>query len=391
MIPVSARNIEFVGHTRPAGPRRRRAGHGPQRPCLCRAHVFGRLHGHRCARPAASAPGQLRRGAAQFARLSPANPRRPAADGQFAEHLGVAGLRDPNDYFKASITETFTKRDKTFTAGLRVFDISKPAEPREIAFMPVDGLGLHRLWYVGGRYAYASCHWQGFTDHVLAIIDMQEPTRPEVVGRWWLPGMHTAGGETPSWNGQALCAASRDRRRQSRLCRVARRRADDPRCRRPDRAEAPLSHRNWCPPFGGGTHTPLPLARPQPRGLRRRGQSRQLRERHPALLGVRCARADEPHTDRRLPDPGRGGLLQEGRQIRPAQSARKPPRLVPELGADLRDLPECRGARVRHRRPVCAARGRAFRPARAREDGRSAAATARRSSSRTMSMSRPTG
>ncbi len=46
--------------------------------------------------------------------------------------------------------------------------------------MPVDGLGLHRLWYVGGRYAYASCHWQGFTDHVLAIIDMQDPTSP----RW---------------------------------------------------------------------------------------------------------------------------------------------------------------------------------------------------------------
>ena len=92
----------------------------------------------------------------------------------------LQGYSDPNDYFKASITETFTKREKTFTAGLRVFDISKPSEPREIGFMPVDGLGLHRLWYVGGRYAYASCHWQGFTDHVLAVIDMAEPTRPEV-------------------------------------------------------------------------------------------------------------------------------------------------------------------------------------------------------------------
>ena len=94
----------------------------------------------------------------------------------------LQGYSDPNDYFKASITETFTRREKEFTAGLRVFDISKPAEPREIAFMPVDGLGLHRLWYVGGRYAYASCHWQGFTDHVLAIIDMADPTRPEAVG-----------------------------------------------------------------------------------------------------------------------------------------------------------------------------------------------------------------
>ncbi|MGA8402043.1 MAG: hypothetical protein WB697_19295, partial [Stellaceae bacterium] len=114
----------------------------------------------------------------------------------------MQGYSDPNDYFKASITDTFTRREKTFTAGMRVFDISKPAEPREIGFMPIDGLGLHRMWYVGGRYAYASCHWQGFTDHVLAIIDMADPTKPEVVGRFWLPGMNTGAGETPSWKGR---------------------------------------------------------------------------------------------------------------------------------------------------------------------------------------------
>src|SRR5213080_4412042 len=137
----------------------------------------------------------------------------------------LQGYSDPNDYFKASITETFTRRDKTFTAGLRVFDISKPAEPREIAFMPVDGLGLHRLWYVGGRYAYASCHWQGFTDHVLAIIDMQNPMRAEVDPRH-APGRR----RNPELEGTALRAASRHCRRQPRLCRVARRRNDNPRC-----------------------------------------------------------------------------------------------------------------------------------------------------------------
>jgi hypothetical protein len=37
-----------------------------------------------------------------------------------------------------------------------------------------------------------------FTGHVLAVIDIKEPTRG-IVGRWWLPGMHAAGGETPTW------------------------------------------------------------------------------------------------------------------------------------------------------------------------------------------------
>src|SRR3546814_6208634 len=31
---------------------------------------------------------------------------------------------------------------------------------------------------------------------------MREPSRPEEVSRWWLPGQHVAAGETPSWPGQ---------------------------------------------------------------------------------------------------------------------------------------------------------------------------------------------
>jgi hypothetical protein len=94
----------------------------------------------------------------------------------------LQGYSDPNDYFKGSITDTFTRREKAFAAGLRVYDISRPAEPREIAFMPVEGLGLHRLWYVGGRYAYASAHWEGYTDHILAVIDMAERRGPRSSG-----------------------------------------------------------------------------------------------------------------------------------------------------------------------------------------------------------------
>ena len=33
------------------------------------------------------------------------------------------------------------------------------------------------------------------TDHILAIVDLQNITKPEIVSKWWLPGMHRAGGE----------------------------------------------------------------------------------------------------------------------------------------------------------------------------------------------------
>ena len=39
----------------------------------------------------------------------------------------------------------------------------------------------------------------GFTDYIFLTIDLADPRKPEVAGRWWLPGMHQAGGETPDW------------------------------------------------------------------------------------------------------------------------------------------------------------------------------------------------
>jgi len=162
--------------------------------------------------------------------------------------------QDESDYYGRSINET---GDRGYAAGMRVFDISHPAEPVEIAFMPVDGKGVHRIWWDGGRFAYLSVLAHGFTDHIFSVVDLDDPAAPVEVGRWWMPGMWTAGGETPTWTGRwalhhaviaddiAYCGW-----RDGGLVLLDLKDPTKP---------SLLGHRNWCPPFGGGTHSGLPL------------------------------------------------------------------------------------------------------------------------------------
>jgi hypothetical protein len=76
------------------------------------------------------------------------------------------------------------------STGLLVYDIKDPADPRRIGFLPIDGLGVHRIWFAGGRYAYASARETGYRNRILIVVDLADPTRPRVVSRWWWPGQH---------------------------------------------------------------------------------------------------------------------------------------------------------------------------------------------------------
>ena len=44
---------------------------------------------------------------------------------------------DKTEYYSQSFADTFGGQQLDFAAGLRVYDISSPAQPREIGFMPV--------------------------------------------------------------------------------------------------------------------------------------------------------------------------------------------------------------------------------------------------------------
>jgi hypothetical protein len=161
-------------------------------------------------------------------------------------------------YFENALADSITNRKK-FRSGLSIHDISRPGEMKEIAFLEIPGLGINRLWWAGGRYAAVAAHMDGFTDHFLCMVDLRNITKPEIVGRWWMPGMNRAAGEPSTlapgrrvalhhmitagnrgygaWRDGGLTVHDLSDPTNPKM----------------------ISHINWCPPFPGGTHTPLPL------------------------------------------------------------------------------------------------------------------------------------
>ena len=153
---------------------------------------------------------------------------------QYASQAGL--LRQVAGGFRADRTAVRGR-----LAHLRRFDTGNPARDRLSCDMP--GFGAHRIWWVGGRYAYVSVHFEGFIDHALAVIDVSNPDKAKA-GRTLVAARHeprrrrNAAGLV--W--QAHGAASSHQRGQYRLCRLARRRLHHSRSERsaePETAQPP--------------------------------------------------------------------------------------------------------------------------------------------------------
>ena len=82
-------------------------------------------------------------------------------------------------------------------AGMDLFDISKPEEPKLISHFDASGphsRGAHCVWFVDGEYVHLSSGAPDFEpidpkdDQFYRIIDVRNPSKPEEAGRWWYPG-----------------------------------------------------------------------------------------------------------------------------------------------------------------------------------------------------------
>jgi hypothetical protein len=179
------------------------------------------------------------------------------AKDMFAE----AALADERNYYKAKGSfHAEPAAERNWSAGLAVYDISAPDAPRQIGFMAVEGGGLHRCWYTGGRWAYASALLDGFSDYILVTIDMEDPARPRLAGKYWLPGMNLAAGETPHWPSEVGRFGLHHAIIHGDIAYCSWRDACLAVVDVADRAAPKLIvHKVWAPPFGGGTHNALPL------------------------------------------------------------------------------------------------------------------------------------
>ena len=91
---------------------------------------------------------------------------------------------------------SFTPQKNPLPAVL-LWDISDPENPRRLSSWMGGDTGAHRNSYPGGKYAYLSTSYPGFTGNIMVVLDVSDPAHPKDIGKWWQPGQK-AGEPAPS-------------------------------------------------------------------------------------------------------------------------------------------------------------------------------------------------
>lgn len=152
-----------------------------------------------------------------------------------------------------------------FDSGFRIFDIKDPSEPKQVSYAKVAGRGVHRFWIDEEKeWALLPSFMDGYQGRILLIYDIHDLEKPKELARWWYPGQKTKGREESApWR-----KAGRDYRAHGPPIRIGNRiyvgywdagalilDASNP------RDISIISQTNLSPPYGGCTHTALPVTR----------------------------------------------------------------------------------------------------------------------------------
>ncbi len=168
---------------------------------------------------------------------------------ELADRLGVEAIDIP------ALEEA--EKNPYDKGGFKIYDVSNRARPELIAYQKTGGIGVHRF-DMDANYAYISTEMAGFIGNILVIYDIRDPAHPAEMSRWWMPGQHTAGGETPDWPGRQnrLHHALRFGDEMWAGCWHGGLRVIDVRDIAKPRT---LAEYNYHPPFPEPTHTVMPL------------------------------------------------------------------------------------------------------------------------------------
>ncbi|HXP77736.1 MAG TPA: hypothetical protein VN823_26615 [Stellaceae bacterium] len=159
-------------------------------------------------------------------------------------------------------------------AGIELFDIAEPEQPRSIGFFDCSGphsRGVHQVWFVDGETIHCSGGAPDFQprnprdDQAYRIVDVRNPAKPVELGRWWVPGTREGDDAPPPPRHPQFDTGIRAHNTNVYP-------------ERPDRAYVgmidggawildisdrarpkPVGHWNPHPPYPGFTHTVLPL------------------------------------------------------------------------------------------------------------------------------------
>ena len=193
-----------------------------------------------------------------------------------------------------------------------------PENPRSIAFFDCSGpysRGVHQLWFCDGEYVHLAAGAADFQprnqhdDQFYRIIDVRNPSKPEEVGRWWMPGTRE-GDDAPPPERHRADADTGFRAHNTNVY-----------PQRPDRAyvgyidggmfildiadkASPKMVSRWdnSPPYHGFTHTVLPLFDRDLLVVTDECVADDGGRLAEAGLGGRRARRAPPDADRHLPD-----------------------------------------------------------------------------------------
>ncbi len=103
--------------------------------------------------------------------------------------------------------------------GVEVFDVSDPAHPKKLSDIktstggyPERGTGTHKFWFNDGRYLHLAAGVNGYKGNIYVIYDLIDPSHPKEVSRWWWPGQGPGEQYEPAYEGMGAHAAQTNRK-----------------------------------------------------------------------------------------------------------------------------------------------------------------------------------